>query len=248
MLALHSITHVAGCRSLMRPCPCLSAGWAGVMIKQWEFTAPLTSGYSDQRWDGSLIGLLTRPAHNTLHSTHDTQHITHDTHGTPNTLHISLNTWYTQHITHDTHNTSHITHYTWYTQHIALNTLHMIHTLHPTQIGELCKIWQRSHTHFSSHFVPILANLSLISIIGDGDTQINIGHLNLVFIVSDSITLSIINIFDSSAFYWLALTWHEACFMKTIDISAAPALQWQVQCDPVSVATNNHFEANRIIK
>ena len=199
MLALHSITYVPGCRSLMRPCPCLSAGWAGVMIKQWEFTAPLTSGYSDQRWDGSLIGLLTRPTHNTLHSTHDT-------HGTPNTLHISLNTWYTQHITHDTHN-----------------------TLHSTHIGELCKIWQRSHTNFSSHFVPVLANLSLISIIGDGDTQINIGHLNLVFIVSDSIKLTFINIFDSSAFYWLALTWHEACFMKTIDIPAAPASQWQVQ-------------------
>ena len=143
----------------MRPRSCLSAGcWTGVMIKQWEFTAPLTSGYSDQRWDGSLIGLLTRPAHNTLHSTHDTHntsHITHDTHNTlhstHDTQHITLNTWYTQHITHDTHN-----------------------TLHSTHIGELCKIWQRSHTNFSSHFVPVLANLSLISIIGDGDTQINI--------------------------------------------------------------------------
>ena len=133
MLALHSITYVPGCRSLMRPCPCLSAGWAGVMIKQWEFTAPLTSGYSDQRWDGSLIGLLTRPAHNTLHSTHDTQHITHDTHGTPNTLHISLNTWYTQHITH----------YTWYTQHITHYTLHMIHTTHCTQ-----------HITYDTHITP----------------------------------------------------------------------------------------------
>ena len=112
MLALHSITYVAGCRSLMRPCPCLSAGWAGVMIKQWEFTAPLTSGYSDQRWDGSLIGLLTRPAHNTLHSTHDTHNTSHITH---DTQHITLNTWYT---THDTPNTLHMIHTTHYTQHI----------------------------------------------------------------------------------------------------------------------------------
>ena len=120
MLALHSITYVAGCRSLMRPCPCLSAGcWAGVMIKQWEFTAPLTSGYSDQRWDGSLIGLLTRPAHNTLHSTHDTHNTSHITHDTHHTLHMIHNTL---HSTHDTQHMIHPTHYTWYTQHITLNT------------------------------------------------------------------------------------------------------------------------------
>ena len=148
-------------------------------------------------------------------------------HPTHYTLHMIHTTHHTLHITHDTHNTSHITHYTWYTQHIALNTLHMIHTLHPTQI------------------VPILANLSLISIIADGDTQINIGHLNLVFIVSDSIKLTFINIFDSSAFYWLALTWHEACFMKTIDIPAAPALQWQVQCDPVTHSAGWDVGTNR---
>ena len=68
------------------------------------------------------------------------------------------------HTTHYTQHMIHTTHYTWYTQHITLNTwytLHMIHTthntLHQTQIGSLCKIWQRSHTHFSTHFVPIFS-------------------------------------------------------------------------------------------
>ena len=84
-----------------------------------------------------------------IHTTHNTQHTIH------NTLHIqiTLNTWYadTLHITHDTHNI-------WYTLHNTSYTDTDTHnTLDQTQIGNLCKIWQRSHTHFSTHFVPIFS-------------------------------------------------------------------------------------------
>ena len=130
-------------------------------------------------------------------------HRTHDTHNT------TQSTQHMIHITHDTHNTHHIIHR--YTTHYTLHSTHytQIHTQHNYTHHRLeaCAKYDKEATLTSPHILSqFLANLSIISIIGAVDTQINIGHLNLVFIVSDSISLSIINIFDSSTFYWLALT------------------------------------------